>query len=107
VTLLLENTAGQGNSIRSHDGTATELLDAAGNPPDVEVCLDSAPPVRVRLRHRVGGGWDALLAEMKEKKILPLVRMWHLNDSKTVMGSRVDRHEHIGGANRPPPIAGS
>ena len=41
-------------------------------------------------------GWDALLEEMKEKTILPLVRMWHLNGSKTAMGSRVDRHEHIG-----------
>ena len=28
--------------------------------------------------------------------ILPLVRMWHLNDSKTPGGSHVDRHEHIG-----------
>ena len=34
---------------------------------------------------------------MKKTGILPLVRMWHLNDSKTAMGSRVDRHEHIGG----------
>jgi deoxyribonuclease-4 len=33
---------------------------------------------------------------MKKAGILPLVRMWHLNDSKTAMGSRVDRHEHIG-----------
>jgi deoxyribonuclease-4 len=33
---------------------------------------------------------------MKEKAILPLVRMWHLNDSKTAAGSCVDRHEHIG-----------
>jgi deoxyribonuclease-4 len=33
---------------------------------------------------------------MEEKGILPLVRMWHLNDSKTAMGSRVDRHGHIG-----------
>jgi deoxyribonuclease-4 len=33
---------------------------------------------------------------MEGNGILPLVRMWHLNDSKTAMGSRVDRHEHIG-----------
>ena len=41
-------------------------------------------------------GWEALLSEMRENGILPLVRMWHLNDSKTAAGSRVDRHEHIG-----------
>ena len=27
---------------------------------------------------------------------LPRLAAWHLNDSKTALGSRVDRHEHIG-----------
>jgi deoxyribonuclease-4 len=96
VTLLLENTAGQGNSIGRTMGQLRELLDAAGNPPDVAVCLDSAHLFESGYDIGTAEGWDALLAEMKEKKILPLVRMWHLNDSKTAMGSRVDRHEHIG-----------
>lgn len=96
VTLLLENTAGQGNSIGRTTGQLRELLDAAGNPPDVAVCLDSAHLFASGYDVGTAEGWDALLAEMKEKKILPLVRMWHLNDSKTAMGSRVDRHEHIG-----------
>ena len=96
VTLLLENTAGQGNSIGRTMGQLRELLDAAGNPPDVAVCLDSAHLFESGYDVGTAEGWDALLAEMKEKKILPLVRMWHLNDSKTAMGSRVDRHEHIG-----------
>lgn len=96
VTLLLENTAGQGNSIGRTMGQLRELLDAAGNPPDVAVCLDSAHLFASGYDVGTAEGWDALLAEMKEKKILPLVRMWHLNDSKTAMGSRVDRHEHIG-----------
>jgi len=96
VTLLLENTAGQGNSIGRTMGQLRELLDAAGDPPDVAVCLDSAH--LFESGHDIGteAGWDALLAEMREKRILPLVRMWHLNDSKTAMGSRVDRHEQIG-----------
>ena len=96
VTLLLENTAGQGNSIGRTMGQLRELLDAAGNPPDVAVCLDSAHLFASGYDIGTAEGWDALLAEMKEKKILPLVRMWHLNDSKTAMGSHVDRHEHIG-----------
>jgi deoxyribonuclease-4 len=96
VTLLLENTAGQGNSIGRTTGQLRELLDAAGNPPDIAVCLDSAHLFASGYDVGTAEGWDALLAEMKEKKILPLVRMWHLNDSKTAMGSRVDRHEHIG-----------
>jgi deoxyribonuclease-4 len=96
VTLLLENTAGQGNSIGRTMGQLRELLDAAGNPPDVAVCLDSAHLFESGYDIGTVAGWDALLAEMKEKRILPLVRMWHLNDSKTPTGSRVDRHQHIG-----------
>jgi deoxyribonuclease-4 len=96
VTLLLENTAGQGNSIGRTMGQLRELLDAAANPPDVAVCLDSAHLFESGYDVGTATGWDALLAEMKETGILPLVRMWHLNDSKTALGSHVDRHEHIG-----------
>jgi len=77
-------------------GQLRELLDAAGNPPDVAVCLDSAHLFESGYDIGTTEGWDALLAEMKKAGILPLVRMWHLNDSKTAMGSHVDRHEHIG-----------
>ena len=42
VTLLLENTAGQGNSIGRSMRQLREVLDAAGAPADVAVCLDSA-----------------------------------------------------------------
>jgi deoxyribonuclease-4 len=96
VTLLLENTAGQGNSIGRTMGQLRELLDAAGNPADVAVCLDSAHLFESGYDIGTASGWDAFLAEMKEKEIHLLVRMWHLNDSKTATGSRVDRHEHIG-----------
>jgi deoxyribonuclease-4 len=96
VTLLLENTAGQGNSIGRTMGQLRELLDAAGNPPDVAVCLDSAHLFESGYDIGSEAGWDTVLAEMMEEKILPLVRMWHLNDSKTPMGGCVDRHEHIG-----------
>ena len=96
VTLLLENTAGQGNSIGRSMSQLRELLDGAGDPPDVAVCLDSAH--LFESGHDIGReeGWSALLEEMGSLGILPLVRMWHLNDSKTAGGSRVDRHEHIG-----------
>lgn len=96
VTLLLENTAGQGNSIGRTMGQLRELLAAAGSPSDVAVCLDSAHLFESGYDIGSAPGWEALLSEMKENGILPLVRMWHLNDSKTAVGSRVDRHEHIG-----------
>jgi deoxyribonuclease-4 len=96
VTLLLENTAGQGNSLGRTMAQMREMLDAAGDPPDVAVCLDSAH--LFESGYDIGGkeGWEALLDEMRSFGILPRVRMWHINDSKTPAGSHVDRHEHIG-----------
>jgi deoxyribonuclease-4 len=96
VTLLLENTAGQGNSIGRSMQQLRELIDGAGTPPDVAVCLDSAHLFASGYDIGAEEGWGFLLAEMASFGILPLVRMWHLNDSKTPLGSCVDRHEHIG-----------
>lgn len=96
VTLLLENTAGQGNTLGRSMERIRRLLDASGAPSDVAVCLDSAHLFEAGYDIRSDAGWRALLEEMERFGILPLVRMWHLNDSKTDMGSRVDRHQHIG-----------
>jgi len=103
VTLLLENTAGQGNSIGRSIGQLRALLDAAGNPPDVGVCLDSAHLFESGYDIGTDDGWEALLAELTSLGIAPLVRMWHLNDSKTPLGSKVDRHEHLGRGKIPLP----
>lgn len=96
VTLLLENTAGQGNSLGRTTEQIRELLDASGAPPDVAVCLDSAHLFEAGYDIGTESGWDLLLGEIDRRGLLPLVRMWHLNDSKTDLGSRVDRHQHIG-----------
>ncbi|MGZ8473881.1 MAG: deoxyribonuclease IV [Candidatus Deferrimicrobiaceae bacterium] len=96
VTLLLENTAGQGNSIGRTIGQLRRLIDASGAPPDVAVCLDSAHLFEAGYDISGEEGWRGLLEELARHGILPLVRLWHLNDSKTALGSRVDRHFHIG-----------
>lgn len=96
VTLLLENTAGQGNSLGRSVEQIRRLLDAAGAPADVAVCLDSAHLFQAGYDISADEGWKGLLAELARHGVLARVRMWHLNDSKTPFGSRVDRHDHIG-----------
>ena len=96
VTLLLENTAGQGNSIGRSMEQLRRLLDACGSPPDVAVCLDSAHLFQAGYDIASDAGFEGLLAEADRSGVAHLVRMWHLNDSKTPLGSRVDRHFHIG-----------
>ncbi len=96
VTLCLENTAGQGSSLGRSMEQLRALLDGAGDPPDVMVCLDSAHLFEAGYDIASEEGWEAFLAEGEGRGILPRVRMWHLNDSKTAADSRVDRHTHIG-----------
>lgn len=96
LTLLLENTAGQGSSIGRTMEQLRRVLDAAAAPPDVAVCLDSAHLFEAGYDIAGERGWRAFLDELGRSGVLPLVRMWHLNDSKTAGGSRVDRHFHIG-----------
>ncbi|MGE5662976.1 MAG: deoxyribonuclease IV [Deltaproteobacteria bacterium] len=96
LSLLLENTAGQGSSIGRTMEQIRRVLDAAGAPPDVAVCLDSAHLFEAGYDIASEAGWRAFLDELGRSGILPRVRMWHLNDSKTAGGSRVDRHFHIG-----------
>lgn len=96
VTLLLENTAGQGSSLGRTMEQLRRILDACGNPPDVGICLDSAHLFQAGYDIAGGAGFEAMIGEAERFGIAGLVRLWHLNDSKTGRGSRVDRHEHIG-----------
>ena len=95
LQILLENTAGQGTSMGSRFEELRAVLDASPDLP-LGVCIDTA--------HTFAAGWDIRTAEGLEKTLQAIdrtigierVRVVHVNDSKTHLGSRVDRHEHIG-----------
>jgi deoxyribonuclease-4 len=95
LQILLENTAGQGSSMGSRFEELRAVLDACPDLP-LGVCIDTA--------HTFAAGWDIRTAAGLEKTLqainstvgLDRVRVLHVNDSKTHLGSRVDRHEHIG-----------
>lgn len=98
--LVLENSAGMGDGIGSSLEDLADILAAAadaGLPLErMGVCLDTA--------HLWGAGYDvgsaAWLDEFAQRAERLLGRqnvvMLHLNDSRTDLGSRLDRHEHIG-----------
>ena len=95
LRILLENTAGQGSSLGSRFEELKAVLDAC---PDLRlgICIDTA--------HLFAAGWDIRKAEGLESALrhidgtvgLDRVCVVHTNDSKMALGSRVDRHEHIG-----------
>jgi len=95
LQLLLENTAGQGTSVGSRFEELQGIIDACPELP-LGVCIDTA--------HLFAAGWDLRSAQGLETALqdigrtvgLHRVAVVHVNDSKTPLGSRVDRHEHIG-----------
>ncbi len=95
LRILLENTAGQGSSIGSKFEELKAIVDAC---PELRlgVCIDTAHTFAVGWDIGTKEGWDAALAEIDRTLGLARVAVVHMNDSKTELGSRVDRHEHIG-----------
>lgn len=98
LVLLLENTAGAGSSLGARFEELAAIREMAIARSDFEIgfCLDTA--------HCLAAGYDvadaAGLRETLEQadRILGLdrVKLIHANDSKAPLGSRRDRHEHIG-----------
>jgi len=94
--LLLENTAGEKNSVGSsfeHIGAILSGLSDAGR---VGVCFDTCHAFAAGYELRTEGGVAATLAQFDEQVGLARLRVIHLNDTKGDLGSGLDRHEHIG-----------
>jgi deoxyribonuclease-4 len=94
--ILLENTAGQGTCVGHTFGHLGRIFERAAHPERLGVCLDT--------QHMFAAGYDLVseegyaraFRELEAEVGLANVRAFHLNDSKKPLGSRVDRHEHIG-----------
>lgn len=96
VTLLMETTAGQGSSINSRFDEIARLLDLAGAPPRLGVCLDTCHVFAAGYDLRTPEAYAATFAEFDRLVGLERLKVIHGNDSKKGLGSRVDRHAHIG-----------
>jgi deoxyribonuclease-4 len=96
VVLLLENTAGTKNSMGSSFEDVGRILSKIKVGERVGVCFDTA--------HAFAAGYDLVsrgavehtLQRFDEVVGLEALKLVHLNDSRGALGSRVDRHEHIG-----------
>jgi deoxyribonuclease IV len=90
--LLLENTAGAGNTIGRTFEELRELIDRAGGDKRIGVCLDSC--------HMFATGFDVttakkvgeVVAHFKKTVGIRRLRCLHVNDSQTALGSNRDRH---------------
>jgi deoxyribonuclease IV len=98
VRVLLENTAGSGAALGSRFEELQRIRELTGELSDLSVgyCLDTC--------HLLAAGFDIASPEGLRETVrhaqnvlgLDHVCMFHANDSKAPLGSRVDRHAHIG-----------
>jgi deoxyribonuclease-4 len=96
VRIALENTAGQGTCLGYKVEHLAVIYDKVKRPERLGICLDTAHFFAGGYDIRTPKGWNAAIAEIESLIGLDQVLAFHLNDSKTDLGSRVDRHEHIG-----------
>jgi deoxyribonuclease-4 len=96
VRIALENTAGQGSCLGHRIAHLAAVFDKINQPKRLGVCLDTAHFFAAGYDIRTPKGWNAAIKEVEDLIGVKQVLAFHLNDSKTDLGSRVDRHEHIG-----------
>ena len=94
--ILIENTAGAEFSLGGKLEQVAELVECLKACAPVAVCLDTC--------HVHVAGYDIVSADgyIETMKLVEstvgfdAVKVWHSNDAKAAMGSKLDRHEHIG-----------
>ena len=96
ITVLLELTAGGGTVLGSRFEDMAKLIEAipATVRPRIGVCLDTAHVFEAG--YDIAGDYDGVWGRFDDVIGRDRLRMMHLNDSKTALGSRHDRHELIG-----------
>ena len=94
--ILLENTAGQGSELGASLVELGKIIALADGDPRLGVCVDTAHAFQAGYPIHTSDGLEVFLEELDKEVGLGCLKLLHLNDSKTPLGSRVDRHWHIG-----------
>jgi len=94
--ILLETTAGQGSQLGHRFEHLAEILLQLKEPNQVGICIDTCHIFAAGYDFRTRQGFFHTLEELEKVIGLAKVKAFHLNDSKRELGSRVDRHDHIG-----------
>jgi deoxyribonuclease-4 len=94
--LLIENTAGQGATIGHRFEQIAAIIDRVEQPERVGVCLDTCHLFAAGYDFRTAQGHTAMMEKLDAVISVAQLKCVHVNDSKGHLGSRIDRHEHIG-----------
>lgn len=99
VGILLENTSGSGSWLGYKFNHQRIVLQGLKNKERVGLCLDTAHAYLAGYDISTKIGLEILLNEIEKTAGLAHIKLIHLNDAKDKLGSKHDRHEHIGKGN--------
>ncbi len=94
--LLFETTAGQGTSIGHTFEQLAAIISSLDHRERTGICIDTCHMFAAGYDVRSHGTYQKTVGSLEAAVGLDLIRVIHLNDAKKGLGSRVDRHEHIG-----------
>lgn len=97
VGIALETTAGQGTNLGYRFEHLARVIETAGGSYRLGVCLDTCHVFVAGYDIRTEETLHSTLEEFDRVIGLDRLKVIHANDAKKSLGSRVDRHEHIGG----------
>lgn len=94
--VLLETTAGQGTNLGASFEELAAIIEASAHPGRLGVCYDTCHTFAAGYDIRTPAAYAATFEAFDRVIGLDRLKFFHLNDSKNELGSRKDRHEHIG-----------
>jgi deoxyribonuclease-4 len=96
VMVLLETTAGQGTGLGANFEELAHVINKSAFNERIGVCFDTCHAFAAGYDISSEAGYEKTFADFNKMVGLERLMFFHLNDSKKGLGSRVDRHEHIG-----------
>jgi deoxyribonuclease-4 len=94
--LVLETTAGQGTTLGYRFEQLAWIIDHVRQPARMSVCIDTCHILAAGYDFRTPDGYAEVFESFDRIVGFDQLCCFHVNDSKRDLGSRIDRHEHIG-----------
>jgi deoxyribonuclease-4 len=96
VKIALEISAGQGTHLGRTFEEIAEMIRLCREPERLAVCFDTCHALAAGYEFRTPDSYEAMIAEFERVIGLDRLAVFHVNDSEKDLGSRIDRHTHIG-----------
>jgi deoxyribonuclease-4 len=96
IKLFLENSAGQGTAIGKNAEELAAVYEKIDCKEKTFICIDTAHLFEAGHNIKLKRVWTAFINDLEARLGEDKIGFFHLNDSKTLSGSHVDRHWHIG-----------